>query len=37
LLATILPRDHVIAIKGTHSVDTVKQIWAIMLDTVPFE
>lgn len=37
LLATILPRDHVIVIKGTHSVDTVKQIWAIMLDTVPFE
>jgi len=37
LLATILPRDHVIVIEGTHSVDTVKQIWAIMLDTVPFE
>ena len=37
LLAAILPRDQVVVIEGTHSVDTVKEIWAIMLDTVPFE
>jgi len=38
LLATILRRDHVIAIEeGTHSVNTVKELWAIMLDNVPFE
>jgi pimeloyl-ACP methyl ester carboxylesterase len=37
LLAAILPRDHVIVIEGTHSVDTVKELWAIMLNTVPFE
>ena len=36
LLATLLPRDHVVVIEGTHSVDTVKEIWSIMLDTVPF-
>ena len=37
LLAAILPRDHVIVIEGTHSLDTVKEFWAIMLNTVPFE
>jgi len=37
LLATILPRDHVIVIEGTHSVATVKELWARMLDNVPFE
>lgn len=37
LLATLLPRDHVVVIEGTHSVGTVKEIWAIMLDTVPFQ
>ena len=37
LLATILPRDHVIVIEGTHSVGTVKELWARMLDNVPFE
>ena len=37
LLATILPPDHVIVIEGTHSVVTVKKLWAMMLDTVPFE
>ncbi len=37
LLATILPRDHVIVIEGTHSVATIKELWARMLDNVPFE
>jgi len=37
LLAAILPGNQVVRIEGTHSVDTVKEIWAIMLDTVPFE
>jgi pimeloyl-ACP methyl ester carboxylesterase len=37
LLATILPPDHVIVIEGTHSVATVKQLWALMLDKVPFD
>ena len=37
LLAAILPGNQVVVIEGTHSVDTVKEIWAIMLDTVPFE
>jgi pimeloyl-ACP methyl ester carboxylesterase len=37
LLAAILPSNQVVLIEGTHSVDTVKEIWAIMLDTVPFQ
>ena len=37
LLATILPRDHVVVIEGTHSVGTVKELWALMLNNVPFE
>ena len=37
LLSAILPSHQVVRIEGTHSVDTVKEIWAIMLDTVPFE
>ncbi len=37
LLAAILPQDHVFVIQGNHSVATVKEIWAIMLDNVPFE
>jgi pimeloyl-ACP methyl ester carboxylesterase len=37
LLATILPPEHVIVIEGTHSVATVKQLWALMLDNIPFE
>ena len=37
LLAGILPPEHVIVIQGTHSVATVKKLWARMLDRVPFE
>jgi hypothetical protein len=36
LLAAILPPTHVIVIKGTHSVATIKKLWARMLDEVPF-
>jgi len=36
LLAAILPPEHVIVIPGTHSVATIRNLWARMLDTVPF-